>query len=175
MGSSNLKASYTITEELLGKLRPIRVIIIGAGVSGIDMLHTLKQNTTDITYVAYEKNPEIGGTWYENRYPGCASDDPAYVYQYTHSPNPNWSSVFAPARAIKTYLNDVVEKIGTRECIKCGYVVEKAAWSEESAKWGVTVKDVATGQTSVDHGEFFIDASGIFKYGFPKPFITESC
>lgn len=55
----------------------MRVITIGAGASGIYMAYKLKYYFTDFTLNVYEKNPDIGGTWYENRYPGCACDVPA--------------------------------------------------------------------------------------------------
>ncbi|KAL2065385.1 hypothetical protein VTL71DRAFT_3055 [Oculimacula yallundae] len=55
----------------------------------------------------WEKNEGIGGTWWENRYPGCACDIPAHSHQYTFEPNPNWSSFFAPAREIRQYLTAV--------------------------------------------------------------------
>lgn len=55
----------------------MRVIVIGAGASGIYMAYRLKYYFTDVVLDVYEKNPDIGGTWFENRYPGCACDVPA--------------------------------------------------------------------------------------------------
>lgn len=57
--------------------RAMRVIIIGAGASGIYMAYKLKYYFTDVVFDVYEKNADIGGTWFENRYPGCACDVPA--------------------------------------------------------------------------------------------------
>lgn len=57
--------------------RKMRVIVIGAGASGIYMAYKLKYSFTDFVLDVYEKNPDIGGTWFENRYPGCACDVPA--------------------------------------------------------------------------------------------------
>lgn len=57
--------------------RTMRVVIIGAGASGIYMAYKLKYNFTDFVLDIYEKNADIGGTWFENRYPGCACDVPA--------------------------------------------------------------------------------------------------
>lgn len=59
--------------------RHMRVICVGAGASGIYMAYKLQRNFTDFSLDVYEKNPDIAGTWYENRYPGCACDVPASV------------------------------------------------------------------------------------------------
>jgi cation diffusion facilitator CzcD-associated flavoprotein CzcO len=60
--------------------RPIRVIIIGAGPSGLLMAYKLRRNFVNLSWVIYEKNPEAGGTWHENKYPGCRCDNPAHTY-----------------------------------------------------------------------------------------------
>lgn len=53
--------------------RHLRVVCIGAGPSGIYLAYKLKTCLVDFTLDVYEKNPEVGGTWFENRYPGCMS------------------------------------------------------------------------------------------------------
>lgn len=58
---------YKIQEQPLGQLRPLRVIIFGAGVNGLNMLYTLRKEASGVDCVIFEKNPECGGTWYENR------------------------------------------------------------------------------------------------------------
>ena len=60
--------------------RPIRVIIIGAGPSGLLMAYKLNRNFENLEITVYEKNPDVGGTWYENTYPGCTCDTPAHGY-----------------------------------------------------------------------------------------------
>lgn len=58
---------YKIQEHPLGQLRPLKVVIFGAGVNGLNMLYTLQKEAKDLEYVIYEKSPECGGTWFENR------------------------------------------------------------------------------------------------------------
>lgn len=128
------------------------------------MLYTLQKHAPQVSYVAYDKNQGCGGTWYENRYPGCASDDPSHHYQYDHTPNPEWSSVFAPAPEIKEYLNTFIDKNNLRDSIKCGYSVSSAQWKEETGEWTITVKDERTGSILEDHAQVIIDATGIFKF-----------
>lgn len=85
---------YTIQETPLGTARPIRVIAIGAGASGLNLAHKIQNHMQNIDLTLYEKNPEVGGTWYENRYPGCACDIPSHNYQFTWEPNPDWSALY---------------------------------------------------------------------------------
>lgn len=61
-----------ISERAINQPRPLKVIYIGAGISGILAAIKFRQSVPTIDLVLYEKNPELGGTWYENRYPGCA-------------------------------------------------------------------------------------------------------
>lgn len=68
---------YTIPNTYLGARRPIKVLIIGFGAAAINLVHILGKTSdpgSNISIQCYEKNPEVGGTWYENRYPGCACD-----------------------------------------------------------------------------------------------------
>lgn len=67
-------AGYMVTDEPLGTIKSIRIITIGAGASGINMAQKVKKYLKNAEHVVYEKNPGIGGTWYENRYPGCKCD-----------------------------------------------------------------------------------------------------
>lgn len=66
--------------------RRIRVITIGAGASALNFAHDVSTSALDIDLTCYDKNPEVGGTWYENRYPGCACDIPSVNYQLSWAP-----------------------------------------------------------------------------------------
>lgn len=66
------KSISIISERAIDESRPLKVIYIGAGVSGIVGAIEFSKYVPSIELVIYEKNPEVGGTWYENRYPGCA-------------------------------------------------------------------------------------------------------
>lgn len=74
---------YTVRDSPLGTARPVRIVVIGAGASGINVMRTLRLQLPagSWTAVAYEKNPRVGGTWFENRYPGCR-----YVLPTVHIP-----------------------------------------------------------------------------------------
>jgi len=81
--SGSTSSVYKVLEQPLGTARHVRIITIGAGASGISMIYTLRTSLINYTHTVYEKNPQVGGTWYENRYPGCKCDIPAHNYQYS--------------------------------------------------------------------------------------------
>jgi len=76
-----------------------RVLIVGTGFSGLGMAIRLSQKG-DQDYVILEKADDVGGTWRDNRYPGCACDVPSRLYSFSFAQNPSWSREFAPAEEI---------------------------------------------------------------------------
>lgn len=76
-------------------LAAFRVLIIGAGESGLCM--AIKLARMGIAFTIIEKNSTVGGTWFENSYPGCGVDTPNHFYQYSFAPNHDWSRHFSPA------------------------------------------------------------------------------
>lgn len=75
-------SSYTIRETPMNTKRPLRVVFMGMGCSGINFAYHLNKRMENVELVIYEKNDDIGGTWLENKYPGCACDIPSVSYQY---------------------------------------------------------------------------------------------
>jgi hypothetical protein len=67
---------FTLRDVAVENFRPLRVIVIGAGFSGIYLSIRFPELLRNVEFVVYEKNPGVGGTWWENRYPGCACDIP---------------------------------------------------------------------------------------------------
>lgn len=159
----SLEDPYVVREEPLGTLRRVRIVTIGAGLSGINMIRTLKLNTSNFEHVVYEKNAEIGGTWFENRYPGCACDIPSHNYQFSHTPNPGWSALFSGSAEIQSYLQHVCDKHGLNEYIKLSHSVTHAQWDAGSGKWQLKVKDELAGTVFDDQCDFLLDATGILK------------
>src|SRR6478736_2904961 len=78
-----------------------RVIVVGTGFSGLGMAIRLAQRGEE-DYVVLEKAEDVGGTWRDNRYPGCACDVPSRLYSFSFAQNPSWSREFAPAGEIWT-------------------------------------------------------------------------
>lgn len=82
---------FKLVNEPLHTKRKLRLICIGAGISGIAAAYKYDQQLENVDFVVYEKNKDVGGTWLENQYPGCACDIPAHGYTYSWEGNPNWS------------------------------------------------------------------------------------
>lgn len=85
---------YEIVDQPSRSRRKIRIIVIGAGASALNFAHDVDQSSLDTELVMYEKNPEVGGTWFENRYPGCGCDIPSVNYQFSWAPSPDWTSLY---------------------------------------------------------------------------------
>lgn len=134
---------YRITDNMIYEPYPeqksFRIVMMGAGASGIDFLHhaiqAFKKDDPDVEFVAYEKNHDIGGTWLENRYPGCACDIPSASYQFPWRPNPDWTRYYSTSQEIWKYLKDIVDEEGMMQYIKLRTSVTHAAWQEEKSKW----------------------------------------
>ncbi|KAF7960488.1 hypothetical protein EAE96_000168 [Botrytis aclada] len=150
----------SIKEATIENLRPVSVIVIGAGFSGIYCGVRIPERLRNVNLKIYEKNAGVGGTWYENRYPGCACDIPSHSYQYSFAPNPNWSSFYAPAPEIRQYLEDVVKRFSVDRFIKCSHKVVGAQWDDKKAKWKVRVENLETGETFTDEADVVISARG---------------
>jgi cation diffusion facilitator CzcD-associated flavoprotein CzcO len=155
--------SYKIREEPLGTSKPIRIVLIGAGASGLNMIRTLRLNLSNYELAVYEKNDDVGGTWYENRYPGCRCDVPSHNYQFSWRPNPEWTNFFSPAEEIEAYLCKICDEEGMRDVIKTSHQVSSARWSEEKGIWKLTVQNLKTGEEIDDYANFLLDGSGILK------------
>ena len=101
------------------------IVIIGAGFAGIGMGIRLKlAGITD--FVIVEKSAGIGGTWYDNHYPGAACDIESHLYSFSFEPNPRWSRSFAPQPEILEYLERCVDKYGLRSHIRCNVEIVRA-------------------------------------------------
>lgn len=114
-----------------------RVLIIGAGFSGIGMAVRLRQSG-ERDFVVYEQEAGVGGTWWVNQYPGCACDIPSHLYSFSFEPNPDWSRRFSPQAEIRDYLVGCARKYELLEHIRFNTAVASLRWIEERALWEIT-------------------------------------
>lgn len=112
------------------------VAIIGAGFGGLCAAIKLQQNNIT-NFVVLEKSAAIGGTWYENTYPGAACDIPSHFYCYSFNPNPNWSRKFAPQKEILSYINDTANKFDLHKYIRLNTHVQQLELNESTGLWQV--------------------------------------
>lgn len=90
--------------------------------------------------VIIEKSAGFGGTWRDNRYPGCRCDVPAHLYSFSFAGNPDWSRVYPAQIEILAYLTKVATKYDLFQYIRFCSEVEGAVWNDTESKWKVTVK-----------------------------------
>jgi 4-hydroxyacetophenone monooxygenase len=143
-----------ISPEQLAKFH---VLIVGAGFSGIGMAIMLK--AAGVPYTVIEKNADVGGTWLENKYPGCGVDTPCHFYSYSFEPNPEWSSFFAKRDEILQYALHCADKYGIRDAIRFGEEVAEARYDEASSVWRVRTRN-AGGEEREYVANVFIPAVG---------------
>jgi len=120
-----------------------KVIIIGAGSSGLCMAIKLKEQGID-DLVLLDKASGLGGTWYHNTYPGAGCDVQSHLYSFSFEPKLDWSQPFGGQKEILQYLNHCADKYDIRRHIKFNTGVKKAIWNDELNYWKVTTED---GQT----------------------------
>lgn len=77
-------AKFEVKEASVENLRPMRVVVIGAGFSGIYLNIRFKEWLRNVNFITYERNKDIGGTWFENRYPSAACDIPCKFLDTLH-------------------------------------------------------------------------------------------
>src|SRR5881275_1520496 len=97
--------------------RHFAVLVIGAGASGLGAAIRLRQAGVDDLAVL-EKAPDLGGTWRDNTYPGCACDVPSALYSYSFAPNPGWTRAFAQQPEIRSYLRSTAQRFGVADRIR---------------------------------------------------------
>lgn len=112
----------------------IRIVIIGTGFSGLGMAIRLKQRGYS-DFVVLEKASDVGGTWRDNTYPGCACDIPSNLYSFSFALNPDWSHLYPPQPEIQDYLRGCVQRFGLAEHIRYNCEVQCATWCEEEQRW----------------------------------------
>ena len=161
-------SGYSILEQPMGTLRPLRVILMGAGASALNFFHQAELSLPHVAITCYEKNADVGGTWLENRYPGCACDIPSVNYQFSWRVRP-WTHYYSSAPEIWRYLKDI-ERDGdfVRKYVRLRHRVERAEWDDAAGVWRVAVRDLATDAVRHDEAEFFINAGGVLnKWRWP--------
>jgi len=114
------------------------VVVIGCGQSGL--LAGVRLQEAGIPFTIIEKNAGPGGTWWENRYPGCRVDVGNHFYCYSFEPSDHWTEFFAQAPELRQYFLDVMHKHGIERHVRWETEVVRCVWDETSTTWAVTVR-----------------------------------
>ena len=122
--------------------RGFRAIIIGAGISGL--CAAVEFARAGIDYVILERRQDLGGVWFDNRYPGAACDVPSHLYSFSFAPF-DWSRFFAGSREIHAYLEQVADDFGIRQHVSFGSEVLEARYDEAAGRWDVDIVHAGRG------------------------------
>ena len=128
--------------------RPFRVAVVGAGMSGLVAAHRLRQ--AGISVVIFEKNDDVGGTWWENRYPGCRVDVPNHLYSYSFAQRDDWPQQFSSQDVLLDYFRRCTDDLDLRSHIRFGTEVLAAEFCEDTATWKLTIRNPDGGEETLE-------------------------
>ncbi len=117
------------------RLAHFKVLVIGAGFSGLCAAHRLQQ--LGIRFELIEKNTDLGGTWFENTYPEAGVDTPNHFYSYSFAPNLGWSSNYAKRDEVWDYQRRVADELDLRRHIELGVEASALQWHKDRGQWQI--------------------------------------
>jgi 4-hydroxyacetophenone monooxygenase len=117
------------------RLAEFSVAVIGAGMGGLNVAVQLKR--AGLPFVVLEKNPSVGGTWYENRYPGARVDSPSRGYSHVFGVDYVWPGPFCPQSENEKYFNWVADNFAIRDRIEFNTEVKSVIWDDQAALWEI--------------------------------------
>ncbi|KAI1787143.1 flavin-binding monooxygenase [Ganoderma leucocontextum] len=140
-------SAFVLGQFSVDEHKPIRVVVIGAGMGGILAAIRFPQKIPNVKLTVYEKNAGVGGTWFTTRYPGVACDSPSHSYQYSFEDKRDWSAFYSPGHEIQQNLEQVAQKYNAMQYIKLNHEVVRAEYDAPSGQWCIRVRrtDLDTG------------------------------
>ncbi|OAL38894.1 hypothetical protein AYO20_01645 [Fonsecaea nubica] len=149
--------------------RKLRIVCIGAGFSGLTLAHKIQHELKledVIDLQIYEKNADVGGTWYENTYPGAACDIPAHAYTFLFEPNPDWTQFYPAQPEIHAYIKATVAKYNLDKYVTLKSRILETIWDDEVGQWKIKVD--ANGAIQEDTADILINGTGFLnKWKWP--------
>ncbi|OCT52651.1 putative sterigmatocystin biosynthesis monooxygenase stcW [Cladophialophora carrionii] len=170
--------------------RKLKIVCIGAGFSGLTLSHKIQHEwklEDVIDLQIYEKNADVGGTWYENTYPGAACDIPARekfvpqgllnpsltlssqtdAYTFLFEPNPDWSQFYPSQPEIQAYIKATVAKYNLDKYVSLKSKILETRWDDDAGKW--QIKFDANGVVQEDTADILVNGSGFLnKWKWPQ-------
>ncbi len=139
----------------------VDVLIVGAGISGIDAAYRLRARCRDRSFLILEARERIGGTWDLFRYPGVRSDSDIFTLGFPFRPWPSDKAIVGGS-AIRDYVEDTAREFGIFDRIRFGHRVMSASWSSADARW--TVEAEHDGATRRFTCSFLFACTGYYDY-----------
>ena len=155
-GSPTLQATASQKSDYHAPLKTqhIETVIIGAGFSGLLTAIRLKKKGCD-NFLILERNPELGGTWQINTYPGAEVDIPTSLYSISFVPYP-FKKTFAPQSELLAYTNHIIDQFQLKNRAKTGQTVTSLTYDENACIWHIQTK---SGEQYT--ARFIVDTSGV--------------
>ncbi|KAI0163932.1 putative flavin-binding monooxygenase [Xylariaceae sp. FL1272] len=160
-------ASMAITNSA-PEAKTFDIVIIGAGISGINCSYRLQEQLPDKTFTVLEARDDFGGTWDLFKYPGIRSDSDLYTFGFAWEPWP-YETPIAEGPLIKEYMRDCIKKYNLGQYFRYKHQVRNASWDRQTEQWTVQVEH--DGQTKYFKGHWLIMGTGYYDYH--EPFQTE--
>lgn len=142
----------------------VDVLIIGAGISGIDVAYRLRERCPELTWTIVEARDRLGGTWDLFRYPGVRSDSDMYTLAFPFRPWTGADSI-VDGDEILRYVDETAAQTGIAERIEFGTRVVAAAWSTDAAHWRVHAVGASGDREYV--ARFVVFCTGYYDYEHP--------
>ncbi len=158
MTSAQLGQTPMLWDHKIDVPENFRVVVIGAGVSGLVAAVNLK--AAGIPFKLFERRHSVGGVWQDNRYPGAGVDTPNHLYSFSFAPY-DWSAYFAMRDELHDYFDQVADDFDIKKDIQFDTDVVSVVYHEATQTWDVTVKDSSGAQTT-HNANIVISAAGIF-------------
>jgi cation diffusion facilitator CzcD-associated flavoprotein CzcO len=144
-----------------------RVVIIGAGLSGLAMaMQLVRAGSRD--FLILEQSEGVGGTWRDNTYPGSGCDVPSHLYSFSFAPKCDWSRRFAEQPEILSYAEDCVDRFRLRDHLRTGTTVDAATFEEAEERWSLECTG-ADGRAEVVEADVVVFACGQLN----RPYVPE--
>lgn len=147
--------------------RGLKVAIIGAGPSGLGMAHKLKN--AGIDFRIFDANPNVGGTWWSNAYPGCRLDTGRLSYSFSFAQRKDWNHYYTLREDLSRYYSDFARENGILEHISFNTEVTCAQWNDADSVWVLDLKNKLDGKTDQLSFGLVVSAVGVLS----KPKIIE--
>jgi cation diffusion facilitator CzcD-associated flavoprotein CzcO len=116
------------------------VAIVGAGFGGLCAAIRLRGSGVAQSLVILERSHEVGGTWRDNIYPGCACDVPSHLYSFSFAPNPQWTRPYPQQQEVQDYILRVVDKYTLRPLIRFNTDVASMRWQADRQCWRIDIE-----------------------------------
>lgn len=139
-----------------------KVIIVGAGMSGISAAFHLRRDRPTDTFLVLEAQPGHGGTWRTHKYPGVRSDSDLFTFGYKFEP---WTTApIATGEEILKYMDKVIQENDLRPCVRYGHQIVSASWSDADKRWTLEALEQASGERRRFTADFLWMCQGYYRH-----------